>query len=84
MNKHDMFDHIDPYDMIIQIQNRLLTLENAHNALAHRFQKTESEFNVLLVSHQALQTSMLNLTKLMADINLQVAELIQDMNSLKR
>lgn len=54
----------DPYDALIELNERLTRLEKAHNKLAHAFQESEKEFNVLLTSFQNLQKAHLTLSQL--------------------
>lgn len=59
------FDNgFSPYDALIELNERLTRLEKAHNQLAHAFQRTETEFNQLLKSHQNLQKAHLSLSQL--------------------
>jgi len=66
MKKNDMFGNVDPYDLIIQMNDRLNQLELAHNQLARDYMKTQQEFGALLTSHQHLQKSHLALSQLVS------------------
>lgn len=54
----------DPYDALIELNERMTRLEKAHNVLAHAYQKTEEEFSILLRSFQNLQKAHLSLSQL--------------------
>jgi len=47
----------DPYDILMEVMERLNRLEHAHNKLANAFQKTERELNIALQSIKHLQQS---------------------------
>ena len=47
--------HFNPYDLIIDMQERLQRLEKAHNNLAHAFEATEQELNQTLEILRSLQ-----------------------------
>lgn len=54
----------NPYDVLINLSERMRHLEQAHNRLAEAFQRTENEFNQLLKAFQNLQKSHLALSEL--------------------
>jgi hypothetical protein len=56
----------DPYDMLIELNERLNRLETAHNKMAHAYQKTEEELSMTLSSLQSLQKAHLALSELWA------------------
>jgi hypothetical protein len=58
-----MNNDFDPYDALIQMNERLHTLEKAHNKMAHAFQASERELNVALHSLRSLQQRYLLLLK---------------------
>lgn len=60
-----MFDkRFDPYDLLIQLNERLMHLERQHNAMARDYQQTQRELNVALDSLQTLQRGHLALSEL--------------------
>lgn len=57
-----MFDrHFDPYELLIEMQERLSQLENMHNKLAHAFQQSEQELTMALKLLRSLQQHNLKL-----------------------
>lgn len=59
-----MFDkHYDPYDVLMELQERLSTLERAHNNLAHAFEASEQELNQTLEMLRTLQQYHLRLRR---------------------
>lgn len=58
-----MGNDFDPYDMLIQLSERLHRLEQAHNRMADAFHKTEVELNIALHSLRNLQQRHLQLTQ---------------------
>ena len=63
MTKKDMFGDFDPYDTIILLQSRLAMLENAHNGLAHAYNKQHDDLQLALQSIQTLQRAYLNVSQ---------------------
>jgi hypothetical protein len=61
-----MKHQFDPYDLLIELNERLSRLEVAHNKLARAYEQTEKDFSVLLTSHQHLQKAHLTLSELWA------------------
>lgn len=65
--KNDMFDHgFDPYDALIELNERLNRLELAHNQMAHAYMKTEKDLSVCLHSLRNLQQHHLKLSQKLA------------------
>jgi hypothetical protein len=65
MSKNKMFSgDFSPYDALMELNERMARLEHTHNNLAREFQKTSNEFTILLEEFNNLQTSHLNLAKL--------------------
>lgn len=63
----EMFSRdFNPYDALVELNERLMRVEQAHNALARAFEQTEREVNVILQSVQALQKAQLSLGELWA------------------
>lgn len=58
-----MMNNIDPYDMLIELNERLLRVERAHNRLAKDYERTQQEFTQSLIAHQKTQQHLLNLQK---------------------
>lgn len=58
-----MNGRFDPYDMLIELNNRLQRLEIAHNKMANAFQKTEVDLNVTLHSLRTLQQKHIQLSQ---------------------
>lgn len=52
----------DPYDALIDLNERLLRLETAHNNLAHAYEQSERELGLALDSILSLQKSHLALS----------------------
>lgn len=57
-------NNLDPYDMLIQLSERVNRLETVHNRLAHDYQKSQADLNIALNSLQNLQHSYLKLSQL--------------------
>ena len=57
----------NPYDVLIQVSEQLNHLTEAHNKLAHAFQQTEAEVNVLLKTIQAQQQTIISMGELFAN-----------------
>ena len=55
--------NFDPYDALIQMQDRLMALEHAHNKLAHSYVKTEEHLTHALRALNSLQKAHLTLSK---------------------
>jgi len=65
MSKHKLFGgDFSPYDALMELNERVVALEKAHNKLAIEFHRTSTEFNILLEEFHNLQNSHLNLAKL--------------------
>lgn len=58
-----MNNDFDPYDALINMNERLHVLEKAHNTMAHAFQQTEHDFTLALNSLRSLQQKYLLLLK---------------------
>lgn len=58
-----MNNDFDPYDALIELNERLLRLERAHNRLAKDYERTQKEFTEALESHRKTQIHLLNLQK---------------------
>lgn len=56
-----MNNNFDPYDLLMETADRLSRLEQAHNKLAHAYQKTDQELTVALHSLKNLQQHHLRL-----------------------
>lgn len=56
-------NNFDPYEMLIEIQERLSRLEHVHNKLAHAFERSEQELTQALHLLKALQQHHLKLRK---------------------
>jgi hypothetical protein len=65
-----MFGGMDPYDLLITMQDRMNVLEQAHNSLANVYQKINNDVSVLLVSVQTLQRGHLNHSEQLRNIGL--------------
>ena len=63
-----MDNNFDPYEMLINLQERLNRLENAHNKLAYAFQRTEADLNVTLNSLRNLQQAHLGQGRLINEL----------------
>lgn len=53
----------DPYEILLELQERQGNLENAHNRLAQAFQITENELTQTMLMLRALQKHHLELLK---------------------
>jgi hypothetical protein len=65
-----MDNGFDPYDMLINLQDRLNRLEHAHNTMAHAYRKSEVDLNVALHSLRNLQQKHLELSQFVAECQL--------------
>ena len=63
-----MGNNFDPYDMLIQLSERLHRLEVAHNNIADAFHKTEVELNIALHSLRNIQQRHLHITQRINEI----------------
>jgi len=64
-----MFDNnFDPYEILINLQERLNRLEKAHNQMAHAYQKSEIDLSVTLHSLRSLQQSFLTQSQIVQDL----------------
>lgn len=61
-------NNFDPYDALIELNQRLTRLEIAHNKMAKAFEEQEKAFDVLLKSHQVLQKAQVSLSELFAQV----------------
>jgi len=66
MGKNLFDQQFDPYDALIELNDRINRMEIAHNNLAKAFQKTEQEFTMLSKSFNNLQKSHLKLSELVS------------------
>lgn len=55
-----MDNNFDPYEILVNLQERMNRLEHAHNQLARAFQKTEVDLNVTLNTLRQLQKAQLS------------------------
>lgn len=61
----NLFDSdFDPYDALIELNERINRMEQAHNNLASAFQRTEKELNLALTSLNHLQKGHLSMSRL--------------------
>lgn len=58
-----MNNNFDPYDALIELNERLLRIERAHNRLARDYERSQQEFTQSLVAHQKTQQHLLNLQR---------------------
>lgn len=58
----DMFGDFDPYDALVSLNERMLRMEMAHNALANDYEKTKHDYKEFLVRYRALEESHLALS----------------------
>lgn len=77
-----MRTQFDPYDMLIELNERLNRLEAAHNKLAHAYQQTERDLSMTLDSLQSLQKAHLTLSELWANSTLE--RFTKDLNRQSR
>jgi hypothetical protein len=64
----NLFDNnFDPYDALVELNERMNRMEHAHNLLAHAFQQTEQEVSVLLKTIQAQQQTIISMGELFAN-----------------
>lgn len=66
-----MQNNFDPYDILIQVSDRLARLEQAHNKMADAFHKTEVDLQVTLHSLRNLQQRHLQLTQKINELEAQ-------------
>ena len=65
MSKHPMMDSgFDPYNALVELNERLLRLEQAHNSLAKDYIKSQKDLDFTMNSLNSLQKSHLNLSQL--------------------
>lgn len=57
----------DPYDALIELNERMLRLESAHNRLAHAYEQSERDLNLALDALQSLQRSHLALSNFITE-----------------
>lgn len=69
MPKIKMFGDVDPYDMLIILQDRLNQLEQAHNGLANAYNKQHKDLQLALESLHTLQVAYLNLSQQVASLS---------------
>lgn len=62
--------NFDPYDMLMQMQERMLVIERAHNKLADAYTKTEHDLNVTLHSLRNLQQAHLKLSQYVHNVEI--------------
>ena len=55
------FHDFDPYDVLITLNERVTQLEQAHNRLAHAFEASKKEQDILLHKYRNLEKSHLAL-----------------------
>jgi len=66
----DMFSHgFDPYDALIELNNRVTELEKKHNRLAHAYERTQRDLDIALSSIQGLQKGQMLLNDLVRHTN---------------
>jgi hypothetical protein len=70
-----MFGGMDPYDLLITMQDRMSVLEQAHNNLANAYQKINNDVSLLLTSVQTLQRGHLNHSEQLRNIGLALENL---------
>jgi hypothetical protein len=56
-----MFDDVTPYDMMVNMQQRIIQLETQHNKMAMAFHQSEQELNQALKMIADLQRRHMNL-----------------------
>lgn len=69
----------DPYDALIELNERISMLEKAHNKMAHAFQRSEVELTTTLQLLKSLQLSHAHLNELVFDAFLQNGIPVPDM-----
>ncbi|CAB4154796.1 hypothetical protein UFOVP647_29 [uncultured Caudovirales phage] len=57
-----MIDKYDPYDLLMELNERLSRLEQAHNNMAHAFNQTENEVQEQLELLHRLTVQVAELT----------------------
>jgi len=71
MPKNNIYDHgFDPYDALIELNERLIKLEQVHNQLARDYTKSQADLNVALHSLRQLQKSYLTLSQLVNSLTI--------------
>jgi hypothetical protein len=64
-----MFNNdFDPYDQIMQMSQRLLGLQDAHNNLGRAFERSERDLSVALEAIRNLQQSHAHLNSLVFEL----------------
>ena len=66
MTKNLFDNQFDPYDALVELNERMNRMEIAHNNLAKAFQQTEQEFTMLSKAFNNLQKSHLKLSELVS------------------
>jgi len=61
MSKRDMYGDFDPYEMMMNMHQTLISLQQAHNGLANAYEKTQHDYRDFLVRYKALEESHLAL-----------------------
>lgn len=65
MPRHPMMDSgFDPYNALVELNDRLGMLEQAHNSLAKSYIKSQADLDTALNSLSSLQKSHLHLSQL--------------------
>lgn len=64
MSKSPFDSNFDPYNALIELDERINRMELVHNNLAAAFQRTEQELNLALSSLNHLQKGHLTLSRL--------------------
>lgn len=67
-----MDNNFDPYDMLMQMSERMLVMEKAHNKLAEAFTKSEHELTIALHSLRNLQQAHLKLSQHVHNVNIDI------------
>lgn len=67
MAKHDMFDpNFSPYDALMELNQRMLMLESAHNRLVGEHRQLQKDMDIALSSIQSLQKGHLAMSNLVS------------------
>lgn len=69
-----MNNNFDPYDILMQVTDRLHRLEIAHNKNADTFRKTEVDLQVALHSLRNLQQKHIQLTQKVHQLEYQLTQ----------
>jgi hypothetical protein len=65
MSKNPMMDSgFDPYNALVELNERLLRLEQAHNMLANDYMKSQRDLDITMNSLNSLQKGHLHLSQL--------------------